>query len=921
VDARDPLELARAAFGVAVEDAAPLPGEHDRNFALSGPDGRFVLKLHSARAHRAELELQDAALAHLSAREPGLLVPRLVGVHEGEGVARLLTWVEGRPWAGGEPHGRETLGSLGRAVGLLDRALADFEHPALRRPLDWNMLRAGALRPDAGLISDPERRRAVAGVLSEFEERVLPRLEPLGGQAIHNDANEHNVLLDPEGQVCALIDFGDLCWAPRVCGLAVACAYAMAGLERPLVEALPLVAGYHEEAPLAPAELELLFDLVKTRLAMSVCMAERQSREQPGNDYLLISQDRIWPLLQALLAESPELAHLRLRDACGYEAVPGARRIRAWLGAGAEPGPVCRPPPEDAAVGRYLDERAGDALHLGVDLFLDPGEPVLAPLDGVVHAAVYRPGEGGVVLLEHRTGGGEPFFTLYGHLDRASAESIRPGAAVGRGEPVGRIGTAEETGGGAPHVHLQVLTTTLGLADGVPGVAPRPERDVWESVAPDPNLLLGLPGGVRAEPGRRATELLSQRRVALSRALSISYAEPLHLVRGEGARLYDAEGRTYLDLVNNVCHVGHAHPRVVAAAAEQMARLNTNTRYLYDPLVGYARALAATLPDPLSVVFLVNSGSEANDLALRIARAHTGRRGVVVLEHAYHGNLSSLIEISPYKFAGPGGAGRPGHVRVAALPDPYRGAHGAEAAGYLADLRARLAEGPAPAAFVAESLPSVAGQIVFPEGYLAGAFEAARAAGAVCIADEVQVGFGRVGEAFWGFELQGAAPDIVTLGKPIGNGHPLGAVVASPAVARSFVTGMEYFNTFGGNPVSCAVGLAVLDVIRDERLQARALRLGNRLKEGLLELAAEAPAIGDVRGHGLFLGAELVSDRTAKTPDPELASAVVEQARARGVLLSTDGPDRNVLKLKPPLALDEEGAELCLEVLGEILAS
>jgi 4-aminobutyrate aminotransferase-like enzyme/Ser/Thr protein kinase RdoA (MazF antagonist) len=909
--------LAREHFGLDGEPR-PLPGELDRNYAVAG----HVLKLHAPGTDPAWLDLQDAAMEHVAGRA-GVATPRVVRGLDGsarvttpEGVARLLTWVPGTPWAGVAPHGADALGSLGRAVAALDASLASFDHPALERPLRWNMLRAGELRDDA---------TGVAGaVLDRFAERIEPALRELPAQAIHNDANEHNVLVGDDGRVSGLIDFGDLCRAPRACGLAVACAYAMTALAVPEREVLPLVAGYHEVAPLGPEELSLLPELIRTRLAMSVAMAARQRREQPGNDYLLISQDGVTALLGRIGAVPPELERLRLRDACGYEAVPTARAVRGFL-ATAEIGPVCGPPLDRApvidfsgddppppavapAIGRYLEDRrvydsgAFEAelpgerrtLHLGVDVFLPAGEPILAPLDGVVRDVAWRPARrdwGGIVVLDHETPEGIRFHTLYGHLDRASAERLARGDRVARGELVGRLGDEDENGGWAPHLHLQLLATDLGRGADAHGVGTLAERDLWESVNPDPNLLLGLAGGVRAEPPRDTAGLRAARRISVSRALSLAYAEPLHIVRGEGAYLYDDTGRAYLDLVNNVCHVGHAHPRVVAAAAAQMARLNTNTRYLHELLVTYARRLTATLPDPLSVVLLVNSGSEANDLALRLARAHTGARDVLVLEHAYHGNLSSLIEISPYKFDGPGGAGRPGHVGVCALP---RSAADAE------DVR-RQAEGRRPAAFIAESLPGVAGQIVLPDGYLRAAYAHARAAGAVCIADEVQVGFGRTGRAFWGFELGGVVPDIVTLGKPIGNGHPIGAVVTTPAIARSFETGMEYFNTFGGNPVSCAAALAVLDVIADERLQAHAARIGARIKAGLRELAARHAAITDVRGEGLFLGVELTG--------AEEASAAVEHARRAGVLLSTDGPRRNVIKIKPPMVLGDEDAD------------
>jgi 4-aminobutyrate aminotransferase-like enzyme len=321
-------------------------------------------------------------------------------------------------------------------------------------------------------------------------------------------------------------------------------------------------------------------------------------------------------------------------------------------------------------------------------------------------------------------------------------------------------------------------------------------------------------------------------------------------------------------------------------------------------------------PDPLSVVFLTNSGSEANDLALRLARTHTGRRDVLCLDWAYHGNLSSLIAISPYKFNRAGGTGCPPETRICEVPDPFRGRFGDDGDAYAEDVRAACAERE-PAAFIVESLPGCAGQIELATGYLEAAFGHARAGGAVCIADEVQVGFGRVGSHFWGFETQGVVPDIVTLGKPIGNGHPVGAVVTTPEIARSFRTGMEYFNTFGGNPVSAAAALAVLDVIRDERLQARAHVLGTRFKAGLA--AIDSPVVGDVRGRGLYLGVELV--RTRGEPATAEAAAVKEACKQAGVLISTDGPFDNVLKIKPPMVLAAGDVDRAVTVIGDAIAA
>jgi 4-aminobutyrate aminotransferase-like enzyme len=417
-------------------------------------------------------------------------------------------------------------------------------------------------------------------------------------------------------------------------------------------------------------------------------------------------------------------------------------------------------------------------------------------------------------------------------------------------------------------------------------------------------------------------DLLATRRRHLGPSLSISYQQPLHIIRGWKQYLYDSTGRAYLDCVNNVAHVGHCHPRVVSAASGQMALLNTNTRYLHEHLAEYLERLTAMLPEALSVVYLVCSGSEANELALRLARAHTGREGVIVVETAYHGNTNALIDISPYKFDGPGGRGKPAHVQVVPMPNVYRGLHGEVDSGprYAQYVAEAARESGGLAAFFCESALSCAGQVILPPGYLREAYRAVRSAGGVCVADEVQTGFGRAGSHFWMFETQGVTPDIVTLGKPMGNGHPMGAVITTREIAASFANGMEYFNTFGGNPVSCAVGLAVLDVIREEGLQENARDAGDYLLSGLKQLAGRHPLIGDVRGQGLFLGFELVRDRETLEPAADEASEIVNVMKELGVLLSTDGPLHNVIKIKPPLVFSRADADLVVERLDRVLS-
>jgi 4-aminobutyrate aminotransferase-like enzyme len=416
-------------------------------------------------------------------------------------------------------------------------------------------------------------------------------------------------------------------------------------------------------------------------------------------------------------------------------------------------------------------------------------------------------------------------------------------------------------------------------------------------------------------------DLAGARRRYIGPSLSVAYRRPLTIVRGEGQYLFDDRGRPYLDLVNNVCHVGHCHPHVVGVGQRQMRVLNTNTRYLHDAITNYAARLTATLPAPLEVCYFVNSGSEANELALRLARAHTGRRHVAVVDGAYHGNTTSLVAMSPYKFKGPGGAGvAEPWVHVVPMPDSYRGGHRghtrATGEAYGADAGRVIAHaGENLAAFFVESLLSCGGQIVLPPGYLETTFAHVRAAGALAVVDEVQVGFGRVGSHFWGFQLQHVVPDIVVMGKPIGNGHPLGAVVTTREIAASFANGMEFFSTFGGNPVSCAIGHAVLEVIERERLQERAARLGARLISGLRDVAARHPIVGDVRGEGLFVGFELVRDGQTLEPAATEASDLVNRLVARGLLLSTDGPLHNVIKIKPPLVLTEDDVDMAVRAI------
>uniref|UniRef100_A0A8D0HME4 5-phosphohydroxy-L-lysine phospho-lyase n=1 Tax=Sphenodon punctatus TaxID=8508 RepID=A0A8D0HME4_SPHPU len=424
-------------------------------------------------------------------------------------------------------------------------------------------------------------------------------------------------------------------------------------------------------------------------------------------------------------------------------------------------------------------------------------------------------------------------------------------------------------------------------------------------------------------------DTLALRRQLIGSSCKLFFSEdPLKIVRAKGQYMYDENGREYLDCIGNVAHVGHCHPDVVNAAHEHNQVLNTNSRFLHDNLVDYAKRISDTLPKKLCTFYFLNSGSEANDLALRLARQYTKHEDVIVFDHAYHGHLTSLIDISPYKFKNLDGQKE--WVHVAPLPDTYRGMyredHEDSATAYANDVKKIIDQahekGRKIAAFFAESLPSVGGQIIPPVGYFQKAAQHVRKAGGIFVADEIQVGFGRVGKCFWAFQLQGEdfVPDIVTMGKPIGNGHPMSCVATTKEIAEAFAaTGVEYFNTFGGNPVSCAIGMKVLDVIEKEHLQAHATEVGNFLMELLNRQKSQHPIIGDIRGVGLFIGVDLIKDQEKRTPATAEAEYLIARLKNECILLSTDGPGRNVLKFKPPMCFNMKDAQFVVEKIDKIL--
>jgi len=414
--------------------------------------------------------------------------------------------------------------------------------------------------------------------------------------------------------------------------------------------------------------------------------------------------------------------------------------------------------------------------------------------------------------------------------------------------------------------------------------------------------------------------LLDRRDAVLGPNMSTFYEDPVHLVKGAGVWLWDADGKKYLDCYNNVPHVGHCHPHVVDAIAKQAATLNTHTRYLHEGILDYTERLTATFDDPLNTALLCCTGSEANDVALRMAEAVTGKTGIIATDHTYHGNTSTVSQLSTTNTPK---LGQSNHIRFVPTPDSYRPASNDPAQFFADQVSAKIAELQASEhGFAALILCPFFGNEGFPDlpaGFLDATLKAVHAAGGILIADEVQPGFGRLGSHFWGHQFQGITPDVVTLGKPMGNGHPVAGVVTSADIMHEFRTAFRYFNTFGGNPVSCAAAMAVMDVIESEGLMTRAADVGAYAKDAMQSLANKHEIIGDVRGKGMFFGAELVTDRATKTPATDYILRVIEELRNRGILLNKIGVHYNTLKIRPNLQFNRENTDQLIETLDAVL--
>ena len=905
---------------------------------------------------------------------PALDSDSFVLIKDSEGrerVVRLLSWISGRMWSSVNPISVNLLENLGNKAGQLTNSLMDFDHHLAHRQFEWDIAEAGWTLDYLDLFDTDQKK-----VISYFQDKFISHTteyNKLRKSIVHNDVNDNNVVVSNElisPEVLAIIDFGDAIYTQTINDLAIAIAYAVMGKPDVIGAAMSIVKGYNEAFSITEDELNVLYSLVAMRLVISVTKSVINKQKEPDNKYLLVSEAQAWEVLVKWKVEDENFATYCFRHACGFISHPNYKLFlqwaknksfnlkglfpetkntsvkvvdmsvgSPWLGHETEYNDndlmdfklncLALNNPDCIIAGGYLEPRPiyttdvykaqsnnGNifrTVHLGIDFWLPALTPVHSLFDATVQIAINDAGDkeyGGLLVLKHVVKE-LTFYTLYGHQSVSSISKWKKGDKIRKGEKISELGFPQENGNWASHLHFQVMLDMLGNEHEFPGVTYPDQIDIWERICPDPNLLFKLES---LEPAINTSDksLMDYRKKHLGSSLSLSYDVPINVVRGSYSYLFDNMGRKFLDTVNNVAHVGHEHPRTLSVAKNQISLLNTNTRYLHKNINEFAEELLKTMPESLSVVHFVNSGSEANELALRMAKAKTDKKDIIALEVGYHGNTQGCIDISSYKFDGKGGSGAPEHTHIVPLPDTFRGmyrddnaankyaSHIQDSINHIKDKDRGLA------AFICESIVSCGGQIELPDGYLAKAYEFVREAGGVCIADEVQVGVGRVGHHWWGFQLHNVVPDIVTIGKPIGNGHPLAAVVCTREIADAFANGMEYFNTFGGNPVSCAIGTEVLRIVADEGLKDNALEVGEFLKKELRALALKYPIIGDVRGQGLFLGFELVDENMI--PMIEKTSYLANRMKELGILMSVDGKDNNVIKIKPPIVFSQKNA-------------
>ena len=925
-----------------------LGSQQDLNYRVDSERGRFVLKICRGNYATIELQAQHAVLNELQAH---VRVPRVNRALTGEDVLsvtvggqtvhlRLLDYIDGQPLTHLPHLGRDVIAGFGELCGQVSRALEHFEHPGLDRTLQWDPRHAHALITHllANLNNLPHRD-AIERAANHAHTRLQPLADHLPWQAVHLDITDDNVVWQRDAQrrwqVQGVIDFGDLVHTWRIADLSVTCAALLHHADGDPFAILPAVQACHAVTPLLRDELQALWPLIVARAAVLVLSSEQQQRLDPDNTYLLKNAEHEWEIFHVATSVPFALMEAAILS-CVAQALPpmagqdfapllpglvgrefalidlGVLSPHFEAGNWELPGIDRRLLDEAATVhglaasryGQYrLSRTRADStvepqtFPLHVELHLPHGTVLEAPFGGTL-----REGDDGLLCLH----GAQLSLRIGG-----AKTALQPGSVVVKGQLLGEVH--------AP------LTVQLCRAELEPPLFCTPSRaPAWQALCPSPAALLGL--ACDAEPELDPKALLARRDASFARSQKHYYVDPPRIERGWRNHLIDMQGRSYLDMLNNVAVLGHGHPRMAAVAARQWSLLNTNSRFHYAAIAEFSERLLALAPEGMDRVFLVNSGTEANDLAIRLAWAYSGGRDMLSVLEAYHGwsvaadAVSTSIADNPQALSS-----RPDWVHPVTAPNTYRGEFRGQdsAPDYVRSVDHNLAKIAASkrqlAGFICEPVYGNAGGISLPPGYLQQVYARVRAQGGVCIADEVQVGYGRMGHFFWGFEEQGVVPDIITMAKGMGNGQPLGAVITRREIAEALEAEGYFFSSSGGSPVSCQIGMAVLDVMQEEKLWENAQVVGGHFKARLEQLIDRHPLVGAVHGSGFYLGLELVRDRHTLEPATEETALLCDRLRELGIFMQPTGDHLNILKIKPPMVTSKRSVDFFIDMLSKVL--
>ena len=889
----------------------------------------------------------------------------------------IVRKIEGELFSDFKPKTNELMLDLGKKVGKLDLFSKRFTKNLKIEDNKWNLTKSFWIKNHLSKIKETKIKNIIIEILNDFNN-IDGVLKKLKSYWIHNDLNDQNLLvrhnLGNLPEISGILDFGDLSFCPRICNIAICSSYLMILPDVGLDKQLHFLKGYHHINPISESELDILYTLVMVRIAVSYVNSIVMFQKKPRDPYVIISQKDTKNFLLNI-KENKDFITARFRNICGYPISSSYDDVQKFLTSKnsrffpaikgdlntssiVNLDPLNCVIPEDPYdikdceafnltgfaykknsdkiyLGKYLEPRLiytsanffenidknsnRRTIHLGVDVFCKKNTKVFCPYHGkvvLVDNCQERLDYGGFIVLRHFTNNGSCFFSLFGHLDPKSI-NLEIGQKVKIGQRIGKIGNNKVNGGWEPHLHIQ-LSLGLGHGENWPGVCNPSEVKFWEKYCPNPAPFLGInPKKIKFE-GVEKKSLIQNRKNHYSGNLKISYKEPLILTRGYKNYLFDENGNCFLDFYNNVPHVGHSHPRIARLVYNQLKLINSNTRYLHPIQKEISENILSRFSKKFRAVYLVNSGSEANELALRLAKTYTKSEDLITFDHGYHGNTNGVLEVSPYKFNKPNGIGKKQWVHVIDCPDPFRAIN----PKYQIDdiLKKLKSKKRGLAGFISEIFPSVAGQIIPQDGIMSYIYEKVKKAGGICIADEVQTGLGRLGDFYFGFEQQKVDPDIVVLGKPIGNGHPVGVVITTEEIAHSFDNGIEFFSTFGGSDLSCLIANEVLKIVDDENLKSNAKKMGDILIKELNKLKFKFPIIGDVRGMGLFLGVEIVNNIETKKQGTQEADYICNRLREKNILIGLEGPSENVIKIRPPLCLNKADVFSFIRVFSEVLS-